>query len=70
MNNSGMGSLEKRLRERRPEPPPPRFPLLGGVYTFPWYRESLRPWLYLTLLGLVLGGLLRLQALTWPFGSN
>jgi hypothetical protein len=37
---------EPDLRALPPEePPPPRFPLWGGIYTFPWHATTLRPWL-------------------------
>jgi hypothetical protein len=38
-------------RERRAidAPPPPRWPLLSGIYTFPWYLTSLKAWIALSL---------------------
>jgi hypothetical protein len=44
-----------------PEPPAPRQLWVRGIYRFPWYRGSLAAWLFLTLVGLLLGVLLRLQ---------
>jgi hypothetical protein len=70
LNNSGMDSIEERLAKGRENLEPPRFALFSGVYTFPWYPESLRPWLYLTFFGLVLGFLLHWQLLMWPFGNE
>jgi hypothetical protein len=55
--------------ERRSKPPPlPPYPLWLGVYTFPWYPTSLRAWIYLSLIGLVLCGLLLVLRLTWLLG--
>jgi hypothetical protein len=46
---------DERFMDRTPVKPPPKHPLLEGVYNFPWYRESLRRWFWLTLMvGLVL----------------
>jgi hypothetical protein len=46
---------DERFMNRTPVKPPPKHPLLEGVYNFPWYRESLRRWVWLTLMvGLVL----------------
>jgi hypothetical protein len=70
MNNSGMESIERRLAKGREDLKPPRYPLWSGVFTFPWYQDSLRPWAYLTFLGLVLGFLLHWQMLMWPFGRE
>jgi hypothetical protein len=67
---SGMDSLEERLAKGRENLAPPRFSLFSGVYTYPWYREALAPWLYLTLLGLLLGLSLHWQFLLWPFGRD
>jgi DNA-directed RNA polymerase subunit RPC12/RpoP len=33
-------------------PPPPRWPLLSGVFNFPWYRTSVLPWLGLSICGI------------------
>jgi len=45
------------------EPPPPvqRRLWVRGIYRFPWYRTSLAAWLFLSLFGLLLGVLVRLQ---------
>lgn len=45
------------------EPPPPRRLWVRGIYLFPWYRGTLLAWLVLTLGGLILGALVRLQVL-------
>jgi DNA-directed RNA polymerase subunit RPC12/RpoP len=31
-----------------PEPPPPRWPLVSGVFTFPWSRGAVGKWLFLS----------------------
>jgi len=30
-------------------PPPPRWPMLTGVFNFPWYRQSLIPWMMISV---------------------
>jgi hypothetical protein len=42
-------TLEMRLAVRTAPPPPPRMPLVTGVFTFPWYQEGLAPWFKLSL---------------------
>jgi hypothetical protein len=42
----------------RAEPPPPPHPFFSGVYTFPWYIQTVPNWIALTLGLLVVGGLL------------
>ncbi len=32
-----------------PPPPPPAHPFLTGVFSFPWYRQSVFPWFFLSL---------------------
>jgi hypothetical protein len=51
--------LAMELRERKPPAPPPPWPLFSGVYTFPWYEQSLKAWVWLSFGGLVLGFLVR-----------
>ena len=46
----------------------PALPLWDGVLAFPWYATSLRAWIYLSLLGLIVFGLMLIQLLFWPFG--
>ena len=41
-------------------PPPPKWPMLSGVFSFPWYVQTLGPWLGISL-GLVVTGLLLLM---------
>lgn len=53
------------LRPR--DPPPPRYPLFSGVWTFPIYDTSLRPLINLSLTGLLFAFLLRLVLQFWPF---
>jgi hypothetical protein len=69
-NNCGTDFVQERLVKGRDNLKPPRFALFSGVYTFPWYQDSIRPWIYLTLFGLVLGFLLHWQYLMWPFGNE
>ncbi len=38
---------------------------IRGIYLFPWYRGSLRAWLFLSFFGLLFGILLRLQLRLW-----
>lgn len=49
----------KRKRQRISPPPPPRWPLVSGVYTFPWYPSSLKVWIWLSLGLMFVGGLAR-----------
>lgn len=55
------------LKPRVPEPPP--HPLWRGVYSFPWYSNSLGAWTYLSVWGTLLLILLRCVLITWPFGG-
>lgn len=41
----------------------PRRLLVRGIYRFPWYRASLKAWLFMTLVGLILTLLFRVQLL-------
>jgi hypothetical protein len=49
----------KRPRKAPPAPVGPRYPLLQGVFTFPWYGHSFGAWLWLaiglTILGVLVG---------------
>jgi hypothetical protein len=50
--------VEQRLAERtRAELPVPAHPLLSGVYTFPWYPQTVAPWLALSVALLAVGGI-------------
>jgi hypothetical protein len=40
--------LGRRMTERQ-EDPPPAHPLISGVYSFPWYSETLPVWVLLSL---------------------
>lgn len=40
--------LGRRITERQEDPPPAR-PLVSGVYSFPWYSETLPVWVLLSL---------------------
>jgi hypothetical protein len=59
-------SPRRELPARRPaEPPPPAHPFLQGVYTFPWYPNSLPPWLAVAGGVLVMGLLLQAMISFW-----
>ena len=57
---------EIKLRERIPPNPPPAIPMFSGVFTFPFYETSLKAWLWLTLGGLVTGGIARVVLMLNP----
>jgi hypothetical protein len=59
-NLSQPSELELRLAQRPEEPPPPPLPLVSGVYTFPWYPQTLMVWLSLSVGALLLGLLIQL----------
>jgi hypothetical protein len=61
---SATTEFERRLVERREETPPPERPLMSGVYTFPWYPETLPAWILLSLGGVAVFGLLQ-ATLAW-----
>lgn len=58
----------RRLKRRPRYQPgaPPRYPFASGVFSFPFYIESLRAWLTLSFGCLLLGLFARLMALFWP----
>jgi hypothetical protein len=58
--------LEDELAIIREVPPPPRWPLLQGVYTFPFYRASWGPLFVLTFGFLCVAALLRAQIAFLP----
>lgn len=47
------------------QPRPPAHPFLEGVYTFPWYGESVIPWLMVAIGLLAMGGLLQVLIALW-----
>jgi hypothetical protein len=53
--------IRAQARERRavPRPPPPAWPLVSGIWTFPWYATSLKAWGWLMLGSLMVGGMVR-----------
>jgi hypothetical protein len=52
--------VRQRLAERtRAELPPPTHPFFSGVYTFPWYANSLPNWIALSLGALLIGGIVK-----------
>src|SRR5262249_9092487 len=50
--------IELWLYERE-QTPPPRWPFLSGVFTFPAYPTVLRSWAYLSILALMWGWLVK-----------
>ncbi len=59
-------ALEMRLAERTPQHHVPDLVLLSGVLTFPWYDACQRPWLWLTLVGSLAGGIMRMMLSVAP----
>jgi hypothetical protein len=53
------------LMNRRQPDPPPAYPMISGVFHFPWYPAMLGPWIYLTLLAFPFCLLLRMLVATW-----
>ncbi|MBN2578341.1 MAG: hypothetical protein JXB10_05060 [Pirellulales bacterium] len=46
-------ALQKRVSAAEEPPRPPRWPMLGGVWTFPFYLNTLGPWMFISF-GLML----------------
>jgi hypothetical protein len=63
---SAAAAFERSLYERTDRDPPPRWPLISGVYTFPWYPTSLRAWLGLTIGNMALAGIFRVMGVFFP----
>ncbi|MFO0926581.1 MAG: hypothetical protein U0736_06010 [Gemmataceae bacterium] len=57
---------EVALRTREPPNPPPAYPLVSGVYTYPAYPTTRRAWFYLTLAGSASAVLVRATMSLWP----
>ncbi len=49
---------QKRIRAAEELPPRPRWPMLSGILTFPFYLNTLGPWMFITLGLMVFGWLL------------
>jgi hypothetical protein len=64
--SSPINYFEERLARRQAPPPRPAHPLWSGVYQFPWYDTSVKRWINLALVSLVLFGFLYVFVLTWP----
>jgi hypothetical protein len=64
---AGRKALAEELEKREPPPPLPSWPLLSGVYTFPWYGTSVTAWLLLAFGLLLMGIVLGLQIRFSPF---
>jgi hypothetical protein len=58
--------LGRRIAERE-EDPPPAHPLISGVYSFPWYSETLPAWVLLSLGASAVCALLRATLLFKPW---
>jgi hypothetical protein len=69
-DEEGPGSrLEERLaRRREEEPEPPAYPMLSGVFTFPWYSSMLKHWVLLGAAGTFLLVLWQMMLAFWPNG--
>ena len=50
-----------------PERPPPRWPLVSGVFTFPWRRTNLTKWLSLSVGAMLIG---TLGLVGWGLGKD
>jgi len=63
---SPRADYEEALERRHDVFPPPKRPLLFGVFTFPWHSTTLPAWLLLSLGLLALGGVFQMLILQWP----
>jgi hypothetical protein len=61
-------TLEMRLAVRTAPPPPPRMPLVSGVFNFPWYQEGLGPWFKLSVGFFAFLAILNSLLALWPSG--
>ena len=62
--------FKKMLDERGrllPKPRPPRWPLVSGVFTFPWRRGSLEKWVWLSVGAMLIA---EMEFLGWSMGSR
>jgi hypothetical protein len=48
---------QKRVSAADEPPPPPRWPMLSGIFTFPFYLNTLGPWMFISLGLMVFGWL-------------
>jgi hypothetical protein len=60
--------LEERLARSREDPAPPAYPMLSGVFTFPWYSSMLKHWVLLGGAGTLLLVLWQMMLTFWPNG--
>jgi hypothetical protein len=60
---------EVKLR-RREEPEPPKSLFFAGVWEFPLYPSTHRPWVWLALFALASGGIARFMISVSPFGGG
>ncbi len=49
---------KQQEKKRVEQSPPPKLPMLVGVFEFPWYLQSLGAWIPMSLLMLVAGGMM------------
>lgn len=61
-------ALDMKLAAGPELPPPPRIPLVSGVYTFPWYPDNVVVWVALSIMGVVFCGWLQLVISLAPTG--
>jgi hypothetical protein len=60
--------LERRWARPREESPPPAYPMMSGVFTFPWYSSMLKHWVFLGGAGTLLLFLWQMMLIFWPNG--
>jgi hypothetical protein len=49
---------KEKEKQRDDKPPPQHFPMVVGVFEFPWYLQSLGAWIPMSLMMLVAGGMM------------
>jgi hypothetical protein len=59
---------EQRLARNRQESAPPTYPMVSGVFTFPWYSSMLKHWVVLSGAGTLLLLIWQLMLTFWPNG--
>ena len=65
--NQAQVEREIELRTRTPPNPPPRIPMVSGVWTFPGYESSRKAWVNLAVWGLFTGAVTRGLILFYPY---
>jgi hypothetical protein len=64
--DQAVSQLEKRLAQRPPKPWKPTWTFFSGTWSFPWYSETQRAWLWLSFGTLVLGGMVMMLVQFFP----